>query len=494
MGEVPGGESQSITQPGFSVKRTVAALRLSIYDGIFANIYVNLTGSVFLPAFALALGASSLQIGMLASIPLFANIAQLGGTYLVEKYNRRKKVAVRAAFAARILWLPIIILSVLMASSRPWFVLQVVILLIAVSSILGAVSGVAWLSWMSFIVPGDIRGRYFGLRNAILGAANIALTLLAGRFLDWFRQQQPNGSPLHAFELLFAFALACSMLSVRFLVRQPEPASAPQPEVDFRSIYRAPLKQKHFRRLLRFAALWSFAVNMAAPFFIVYMLKILELSYTTVALLTIAAAAADLLGMWFWGHVSDRIGNRPVVLLAALIASFLPMLWLLTTRGASYLFLLLPWLQLSAGFFWAAYNLCSVNLVLGMASKTANSAYFAYWSSVNGVAAGMGALSGGILAKYLHHVAINFSFSPGIEFKAIFLISGLLRLVSLFLLRRIQEPRRAMAGDVRPGVWKWWPWPKMMPLAPGGLALPKEEVRAAGLAYWPLWRLRFNRQ
>lgn len=480
---------------GFSVQRTVTALRLSIYDGVFANIYINLTGSVFLPAFALALGASSLQIGILASIPLFANIAQLGGTYLVEKYNRRKKVAVRSAFAARVLWLPILLLSVLLATSSPWIVLQLAILLIALSSVFGAVSGVAWLSWMSFIVPGDIRGRYFGLRNAILGAANITFTLIAGRFLDWFRQQQPNGSQLHAFELLFAFALGCGLLSVRILARQPEPPSAPQPEVDFRAIYRMPLQQKHFRRLLRFAALWSFAVNMAAPFFIVYMLKVLELSYTIIALLTVTAAAADLLGMWIWGQISDRIGNRPVVLLAALMVTFLPMLWLFTSKNASYLLVLLPLLQLSAGFFWAAYNLCSVNLVLGMASKTSNSAFFAYWAAVNGVAAGVGAISGGILAKHLHHLALSFSYSPAMEFKAIFLLSGLLRLVSLFMLRRVQEPQRAAVDNIRPGVLRWWRGTKMIPpLSSGGSAFPNRDAGDATPAYWPLWRLRFNRQ
>ncbi|MDZ7264078.1 MAG: MFS transporter [candidate division KSB1 bacterium] len=479
---------------GFGIARTVRALRLSIYDGIFANIYINLTGSVFLPAFALALGASSLQIGILASIPLFANIAQLGGTYLVEKYNRRKKVAVRSAFAARALWLPIVVLSVLLASRSPWLVLQFAILLIAISSVLGAVSGVAWLSWMSFIVPGDIRGRYFGLRNAILGAANIAFTLLAGRFLDWFRQQQPNGSQLHAFELLFAFALGCGLLSVRILARQPEPPSAPQADVNFRAIYRAPLKQKHYRLLLRFAALWSFAVNMAAPFFIVYMLKVLDLSYTMIALLTVTTAAADLLGMWLWGQISDRIGNRPVVWLSAWMITFLPMLWLFTTKTSSYLLVLLPLLQLSAGFFWAAYNLCSVNLVLGMASKTSNSAYFAYWASVNGVAAGLGALSGGVLAKYLHHLAIDFSFSAAMEFKTIFLISGLLRLVSLFMLRRVQEPQRA-AGNLQSGWLNWWPLKKnRQPRATGGIVLPNRAVDRGIPAYWPLWRLRFNRQ
>ncbi|HJY81399.1 MAG TPA: MFS transporter, partial [Candidatus Binatia bacterium] len=50
------------------------ALWLSICDGIFANLYANLTGGVFLVGYALALKASEVQIGLLAAFPLLANI------------------------------------------------------------------------------------------------------------------------------------------------------------------------------------------------------------------------------------------------------------------------------------------------------------------------------------------------------------------------------------------------------------------------------------
>jgi hypothetical protein len=41
------------------------ALQLSIWDGIFANLYANLTGGVFLVGYALVLQASEVQIGLL---------------------------------------------------------------------------------------------------------------------------------------------------------------------------------------------------------------------------------------------------------------------------------------------------------------------------------------------------------------------------------------------------------------------------------------------
>ncbi|MGH7454715.1 MAG: hypothetical protein ACRENG_25390, partial [bacterium] len=47
----------------------VAALKISVYEGFSAQTFVTLTGGVFLPAFALVLGANNFYIGALAAIP-----------------------------------------------------------------------------------------------------------------------------------------------------------------------------------------------------------------------------------------------------------------------------------------------------------------------------------------------------------------------------------------------------------------------------------------
>ena len=56
----------------------------------------------------------------------------------------------------------------------------------------------------------------------------------------------------------------------------------------------APLREANFRRLIIFLSSWNFAVNLAAPFFTVYMLKSLGYSMTTVLALTIASQLSNL--------------------------------------------------------------------------------------------------------------------------------------------------------------------------------------------------------
>jgi hypothetical protein len=71
-----------------TVKKIVGGLKYSIYDGLFAQAYGNLTGSIFLPSYALILGAQPIHIGILASLPFFATLAQLPGSVLVEKLQK----------------------------------------------------------------------------------------------------------------------------------------------------------------------------------------------------------------------------------------------------------------------------------------------------------------------------------------------------------------------------------------------------------------------
>jgi hypothetical protein len=68
-------KSRASLQPA----QVAAALKISVYEGFSAQTFVTLTGGVFLPAFALALGANNFYIGALAAIPFFANLFQLAG-------------------------------------------------------------------------------------------------------------------------------------------------------------------------------------------------------------------------------------------------------------------------------------------------------------------------------------------------------------------------------------------------------------------------------
>ena len=76
-------------------------LNAVVWDGVTSQIKLSLTESVFLVAFAIALGASNSVIGLLAAIPPLAQLLQLPSIYVIERLRRRRMITVLASAASR---------------------------------------------------------------------------------------------------------------------------------------------------------------------------------------------------------------------------------------------------------------------------------------------------------------------------------------------------------------------------------------------------------
>jgi Na+/melibiose symporter-like transporter len=410
-------------------------LRLSIWDGVFANLYANLTGGVFLVGYALALKASEVQIALLAAFPLLANIVQPLSTYLIERVGRRRPLALFGGSFARLSWLVLISLPLFFASRRS--LLYWSLWIIALSQIGTAVNNLAWMSWMADLVHEEMRGRYFGLRNAALGVAALLATLIGGYFLDLWKEQHPRGE-MDALHVLFFLGVICGVTSLFFQARIYEPPLREGNDgLPFRQRLLLPFQDRNFRRLLRFTIVWNFAVYFTAPFFAVYMLKGLKLSYTVVATFAVLSSVADLVSAQLWGRWSDRETNKPILLLTSCCAALIPYGWLFTQRDTT---LLLGLLHLAGGFFWAGIRLCTGNLVLKLSPPTNRSIYFSVFNAAAGLTAVLAPIAGGFALKHLPALlrAAALSWSP---YEVLFFVSSTGRLAAIPLLAKVREPR-----------------------------------------------------
>lgn len=467
-----------------TAREIISSLKISIYDGFFAVAFTALTGSVFLPAFLLKIGASHFQIGLVAALPLFANIGQLLGAFIVERWNIRKSVTIIASGLARLLWLPATIIFVLTLPQHASQVLKGVCVLVLLTYLLLSISGVAWLSWMAATVPEIIRGRYYGLRNAIVGVSTITLTLGSGYFLDAF------GRGLQAFYIIFSVAVLCGSLSTYFLTRQKEPIRRAPPHgstVPLRELFLRPLCQSNFRRFLVFGFVWTFAVNVASPFFVVYVLHELSLPYSFAAAYAVLAAVADFAGMRSWGALSDRIGNKPIIAIAAACAAPLPLLMLVADSSLLSVFLLLPFIYAAGGFFFAGYNLCAANILFNIAPRERDTIFFAWWAALTGLASGSGAVAGGLLAKWAAQRPMVTTLFSLDALKTVFLASGLLRLLAVPLLRGVREAGSTATSQALRAILPWRGLRNGMLNLPVGVSQPARP-QDRETEFWPLFR------
>jgi len=81
------------------------AVKISIVEGIFAQVYATLTtvGSVFITKFATILGATSFQFSLLSAISQLSQIFQPIAVILTKHTTSRKKKTITFAFWGRFL-------------------------------------------------------------------------------------------------------------------------------------------------------------------------------------------------------------------------------------------------------------------------------------------------------------------------------------------------------------------------------------------------------
>ena len=401
------------------------SLEYSIKDGTAFSVMTGFGEQYFSP-FAIELGAGNTEIGLLASVPQFAaSIFQLWTSKTTAFFKSRKKTILIFVMLQALTWIPL----ALIAFYAPIHGVYLLIALVCLYFIFGQFAGPAWNSLIGDLVNEDSRGRFFGMRNRITGTSAFISLLIAGYALSVFSKVDI----FYGYALIFAVAFVARLVSWHYLNKTEDPPTIPERLGGFSYAgYLKRLRKTNYGRFALYFALMNFSVNVAAPFFTVYMLRDLGMSYLDYTLITASSALTSFLAMAYWGPIADRFGNKKILSFSGITLTLVPLFWLFSADVA-YLILA----QLVSGFFWAGFNLSSLNFVYDNVKPAKRTRVFAYHNVLTGTSIFLGALTGSMLAATLTTPAV---FSSSLQ--TLFLISGLMRAAaSLFFLPRIREKR-----------------------------------------------------
>jgi MFS family permease len=422
---------------------TDRSLGYSIIDGAFSAVMGSLAGGIFLTGFAIkALNAQAAQIGVLASLPMLANLVQIFGSYLIEKTGKKKILCFVCVLASRLLWILILLLPFgIFQGAHNWRI-WVLVGVIGLSSLFGSLSGVAWLAWMSDIVPENIRGSYFGKRNMIASAFGMVAILAGGRFLTFWGNRFSEDSPF-GFIIIFAIGLLSGIIAALFLSKIPE-AETDEKKAGAEgglAILLKPLKDRNFVKLIVFASAWIFAIQLAAPFYGVFMIDNLNIDFTTITVFGTVATFATLFMMKIWGPISDKLGNKPVIIVSGAILVLVPFIWIMALPRDFYMPILIA--HALSGAFMAGATLSQFNIMIKLSPKYGRSAYIALFAAISGIAGAIAPIAGGLIANMFKELNFAF-FSYNISnLHIIFIVSGILQAVTFLFIVKIDEPSAA---------------------------------------------------
>lgn len=382
------------------------------FDGLFAsacdNIYIT-----YLSLYILALGATRAQIGWMSSLSsLSGALLLLPGAMLVERLRHRKEIAV--IFGGGIARFMLLLLAVIPFGLKGQTLILAAIAVSVTRDSLANLAYPAWVSMTADVVPLAGRGRYFGSRNFIMGVAGMATVLLIGEVIT--RLGQPVG-----YQLAMGLAFALGMGSTFYFSRLREPPQAsPMTSVapTLPALWREVRSHPGFLALTLFGALWNFSLNIAGPFFNVYMVQNLNATATMVGVLSVVSSVATLVFQRPMGRLADRLGAHRMQLISGLLIPILPICWVFTRS----IWHVVP-INIASGILWGAFNLASFNLLLEITPEAQRARYTAIYQIVTMLAlAGGAALGGWLVTKW--------------GYFSIFVGSGVGRLIAALLFAR----------------------------------------------------------
>ncbi|MDY6966861.1 MAG: MFS transporter [Halobacteriota archaeon] len=374
-----------------------SGLKSVIRDGLTTQTMLTFTGGAFLVAFALKLGASNSVIGLIAAIPPLAQLIQIPSVYLIEKIRNRRKIAVYASLIGRMFWLLVALIPLLFSIEAG---LSFLIIALALNSIFAGIGGCSWNSWMRDLIPQDRLGSFFSRRMTLTTAIGIPLSLASAVYIDYWKVTYPENE-LQGYSILFFLGFLAGMLGVYFVSTIPEPRMQPS-ESNFLKLISQPFKDTNFKNLIMFMGSWNFAVNLAAPFFTVYMLKRLQFDLSIIIAFTILSQLTSLAFLRLWGRFTDRFSNKSVLGVCGPLFMLTILAWTFTTMPGRYVLTmpLLILIHIFMGISTSGVTLASGNIGLKLAPKGQATSYLASNSLINSIMAGIAPILGGRLADF----------------------------------------------------------------------------------------------
>jgi MFS family permease len=417
------------------------ALGFITVSWMFGSVWMTATAGAPLAVFASGLGASPFQFGLLSALPFIASLISLPASVLIDATGHRKGIFLVSLYAQRALWFAIALAPLWMMERpglAPW-AMAVFLVLMFLMHCGQAVGGPAWVSWMADVVPERSRGKYFGRRRQWGIVTAVPVACIVGFLLDRMRPDPAgpvSSQAMWVCALVFIAAAVFGLIDIAMFQFVPHRRSKPAARGSLLQNLAKPLRDGQFLWFAGFVGTMIFAISFMGQFVTLYLIEKLRIAnLETQVMLLVAPMVAQFVVLHAWGKAVDRMGKKPVLVLASLGLVPVGLGWCLMNSGMTWLGYLLSGLGAA---LWAGVEVANFNLVLEMSGsddkKQGGSSYVAANGVIINVAGALGGLTSGVIATWLKDWSWDprvLGLAPFTFYEVLFLLSGLLRLVAV---------------------------------------------------------------
>src|SRR5690606_8292136 len=258
-------------------------------------------------------------IGFVLAVPPLANILQLVAAFIMQRMENRKRWMALASIVHRSMWVLTGVIPFVLPEA---YQVPVFIVMFLISYMNASFGSVVWASLISDMVPPQVRGRYFGIRNTIHWAFASITLLLGGQILEQAVSQHVG------FVIIYGIAAVCTLWNAFELFKYPNPPFEKSSEKGSISKLLRPVKDRSFLLATSFIALFIPLQNIAVPLFSYVMLEVLDVSYTQLTIVTTIQMIVMMISYYFWGNLNARYRTITLLLWSLPILALSCLLWI----------------------------------------------------------------------------------------------------------------------------------------------------------------------
>lgn len=316
--------------------------KTSLNEVFFTSLVVGVAETYFI-AYALHLGVSVIQSGLLTSLPLlFAGVSPFLLRYVLQRFSNSTWVMIACAIQAAALAM----LALIGAFAKPehggasFYALLVLFTIYWFGSFAALPS---WNKWISEIIPHDLSDRYFSARTRMIQVGGILGLFLGGMNLHL---QTLNISTTLLFILLFLLAYHFKIAALLFFRKLPK--STTHFNLSWTRAKEFLLRHRGFFIVY---LIYNLSLYISSPYVGGYLLSIRGLKYEQFMWVMVAFFAGKVLTTMVLDRLRIKFTPHQMYFWGALLASPLPALWPVCNSVFQ-----LSLLHFVSGWGWAAWE------------------------------------------------------------------------------------------------------------------------------------------
>lgn len=417
------------------------SVRIVTIAGCLAMVFMHTLRGAHRTAFLHDLGARPFHFGVIGAVPPLMLSLQFVSALLVNRLRHRKRLWISTLVMRRASVCLLGLLPWLMPDASATTLVWTFIAVLATGQAMETVSQPIFFAWMGSLLPRDTFSEIWAGRRLWLSWARAGVMLGLSGALWVFRDADIR----IVFPVLACVGAVAGVTDILLFVKVPEPPASTSHASHLARLLQ-PFRRKRFRRYIVYDSILRFGTMMAAPLFRIFLLQEIGLGVHIILLLFTCHAIGGTLFARRIGKLADRVGHRPVIILATALKCWIAVAMMLLQPGLMVLSLVPVFLI--DNMLNTALMVSRTGFTLKQSPEANRAMFVAAVMATGGLAAALGSLSGGVLMDHLPPLNWEVGGWTLTRFRVVFAVSALVRFSGFLMSTRLHEPESAEAAQV----------------------------------------------